>query len=128
MMQHGKALAIKGVMSLVVLYLVLGVGFGISFGNVLLITLILGILSYLLGDVFILPKTSNMMATMADLGMAFVIIWLLGMAFTSLSVGSMALAAVIAAIVMALGEYFFHIYILKKDIGFGNRYRTSHNY
>lgn len=126
MMQHGKALAIKGVMSLVVLYLVLGVGFGITFGNVLLITLILGVLSYLLGDVFILPKTSNMMATMADLGMAFVIIWLL--AFTSLSVGSMALAAVIAAIVMALGEYFFHIYILKKDIGFGNRYRTSHNY
>lgn len=125
-MGHGKALAIKGVMTIVVLYLVLGLGFDISFMNVLLITLVLGLLSYMLGDLFILPKTSNLVATMADLGMAFVVIWLLGMALTGLSGGTMAGAAIIAALVMAVGEYFFHKYIFNNNITSHRSYRTSH--
>ncbi|MFC4401747.1 YndM family protein [Gracilibacillus xinjiangensis] len=127
-MEHVKALAIKALMTLVVLYLILGLGFEMSFGNVVLITLVLGVLSYLLGDLYILPKTSNMTATMADLGMAFLVIWLLGMALTDISAGTMAGAAILSAIVMAVGEYFFHKFMLKRDFTPGNRYRTSNQY
>ncbi|KAB8126255.1 DUF2512 family protein [Gracilibacillus oryzae] len=127
-MEHGKARGIKALMTVVVLYLVLGLGFGIGLGNVLIMTVILGVLSYLFGDLFILPKSSNVTATMADLGMAFLVLWLLGMALTDLSAGAMAGAAILSAAVMAAGEYFFHKYLLKKDLNFGNRYRTSHQY
>ncbi|WP_010649904.1 DUF2512 family protein [Oceanobacillus massiliensis] len=127
-MVHGKALAIKGVMTLVVLYLVLGLGFEMSFGNVFLITLILGIVSYAVGDLYILPKTSNMTATTADLGLAFLVIWLLGMALTDMAAGTLAGAAIISALIMAIGEYFFHIYILKKNLGTSHRFETSSNH
>ncbi|WP_067725139.1 DUF2512 family protein [Oceanobacillus damuensis] len=127
-MNHGKAIAVKGIMTLVVLYLVLGLGFGISFWNVLLLTVILGVISYALGDLYILPKTSNMTATGADLGMAFLVLWLLGIPLTGLDAGTMAGAAIISALIMAIGEYFFHEYIRKKDYGTNRRYETSSDF
>lgn len=127
-MEHGKALAIKGLMTILVLYLILGLGYGFSFGNVLLITVILGVLSYWLGDLTILPRTSNGTATMADLGMAFLVIWLLGMGLSNLSVGTLAGAAIISAAILALGEYFFHQYILRKGLGTRKRYQLSNEY
>lgn len=42
-MTHVKALAIKGIMTIIVLYLVLGLGFGFTFGDTLLMTLVLGL-------------------------------------------------------------------------------------
>lgn len=69
-MEHGKALAIKGVMTFVILLLILGLMFGMSLGNVLLTTVVLGIISYLVGDLFILPKTNNTVATLSDIGLA----------------------------------------------------------
>ncbi|RLL43580.1 DUF2512 family protein [Oceanobacillus piezotolerans] len=124
MKKHAKALAIKGVMTLIVLYLVLGLSYGMSFGNVLLVTLVLGLVSYGLGDLYILPKSSNVTATLADFGMVFLIIWLLGMAVTDLSLGTISQQALISALVMAAGEFIFHIYILKKGLGLKRRYRT----
>lgn len=114
-MIHGKALTIKGIATLIVLYLVLGLGYEVSFINVLLMTVILGVVSYALGDLYILPKTSNMTATMVDFGLAFLVVFLLGMGLTDLASGTLAGAALIVALIMAIGEYFFHIYFLKKE-------------
>lgn len=69
-MTHVKALAIKGIMTIIVLYLVLGLGFGFTFGDTLLMTIVLGVISYLLGDLYVLPKWNNMIATLADFGLA----------------------------------------------------------
>lgn len=106
-MEHVKALAIKGIMTIVILYLVLGLGFGFSFGHTLLITVVLGAVSYLLGDLFILPKTSNITATLADLGVAFLVVWLLSRTM-GVEGGPSALAAFFAAVAMSVGEYIFH--------------------
>ena len=103
-MTHVKALAIKGIMTIIVLYLVLGLGFGFTFGDTLLMTIVLGVISYLLGDLYVLPRWNNMIATLADFGLAFLVIWLMGM---PLSLG----------IVMAIGEYCFHFYMMSKEIG-----------
>ncbi|MCY8934218.1 YndM family protein [Bacillus atrophaeus] len=117
-MVHVKALAIKGIMTLIVLYLVLGLGFNFTFGDTLLMTIVLGVVSYLLGDLYVLPKWNNMIATVADFGLAFLVVWLMGMPLSmGLSPGMLALAALFTAIVMAIGEYFFHFYMMSKELG-----------
>lgn len=127
-MEHVKALAIKAVMTLAVLFIVLGLGFGVSFTNVVLITVVLGAVSYLAGDLYILPKTNNMTATAADAGVAFLVVWLMLWAI-GMATGTAALAALISAVVMAIGEYFFHQYISDKDLGMNSgrnrRWETS---
>ncbi|MBT2625958.1 DUF2512 family protein [Bacillus sp. HU-1818] len=117
-MVHVKALAIKGIMTIIVLYLILGLGFNFTFGDTLLMTIVLGVISYLLGDLYVLPKWNNMIATVADFGLAFLVVWLMGMPLSmGLSPGMLALAALFAAIVMAIGEYFFHFYMMSKELG-----------
>lgn len=105
-MNHFKALIIKAFFSLALLYLVLGLLFRMSFGNVLFITLVLGVVSYVLGDLFILPKTNNLVAALADFGLAFPIISMMSSAFTT---GYNILAmSVIAALAVAIFEFVFH--------------------
>ncbi|MFC2947016.1 YndM family protein [Virgibacillus sediminis] len=125
-MEHGKALAIKGLLTLVALYIVLGIGFGMSFWNVLITTIVLGVISYFAGDLGVLPKNGNMMATVSDLGLTFIVVWLMGMLLTSMDFGTMAGAALISALVIAAAEYFFHIYITRNGPVGHNRYTTSH--
>ncbi|WP_404332881.1 YndM family protein [Mesobacillus maritimus] len=112
-MKHLTAMAIKFVSTLVLLYVILGLFFGMSFINVFLITLVLGVISYLLGDMLILPKTNNTIATIADFGLAFPLIWLmtLNMTYGVRTFG----ISLIAAIGLTLFEVFFHQY-LKRNI------------
>ncbi|WP_411842005.1 DUF2512 family protein [Salinicoccus sp. HZC-1] len=56
-MEHLKAMAIKGVMTLVVLWVILGAIYGMSFWPmILLTTIVLGIISYFAGDLGILRQ------------------------------------------------------------------------
>ncbi|ASB91256.1 MULTISPECIES: DUF2512 family protein [Bacillus] len=123
-MDHAKALSIKGIMTIVVLYLVLGLGFGFTFGNILLITVVLGAVSYLLGDLFILPKTNNITATLADVGVAFLTVWLMALAMGAAADTAVS-AAFFAAVAMAVGEYMFHFYMMNKNLGFFNHRRME---
>lgn len=114
-MNHIKALAIKFIASLVLLYLILGAIYGMSFGNVFLITLVLGLLSYIVGDLLILRRTNNMTATLADFGLALIVIWTMT---ANLTDGRNPFAiSLISAIGVALFEVFFHRYISKFQTG-----------
>lgn len=113
-MEHVKALGIKGIMTLLVLWIVLGVGYDMSFWPMILVTtIVLGVISYAAGDLGILPAAGNMVATISDLVVTFLVVWLLGLAMTDMSGGTIAVAAIISAVIIAVGEYFFHIYLLK---------------
>jgi len=110
-MQHFKALALKFLASLVLLYIILGIFFGMSFVNVFIITAILGFTAYILGDMVILPRSSNMIATAADFGLAFLLIWFLS---SILTIGDNLMAmSIAAALGVALFEYLFHLYLLR---------------
>jgi hypothetical protein len=111
-MEHAKALAIKGVMTLVILYLVLGVGYGAGFGDVLILTLLLGIISYVAGDLLVLPKMGNVVATIADFGLALLLIWGVGAMLMNEN-ESLGMGAFFAALLIALGEWMFHSYMTK---------------
>jgi hypothetical protein len=108
-MKHIKAIAIKFVSTLVLLYIVLGVLNGVAFRNVFLISLILGIAAYVIGDMMILPRTNNTMATLADFGLAFLVIWVMSEYLTYGE--SMLGEAFTAAIGVAIFEYLFHRYL-----------------
>jgi hypothetical protein len=110
-MKHVRALAIKFISTLVLLYIILGMFNGVSFGNVFLISLVLSIAAYLIGDMLILPRTNNTVATIADFGLAFVVIWWMS---ENLTYGAdMMGEAFISALGIALFEAMFHRYLAK---------------
>lgn len=126
LMKHLRALAVKFLASLVLLYVILGLMYDMSFTNVFLISLVLGLASYVIGDLFLLPKTNNTIATLADFGLAFMIIWILG---ESLTYGeSLLLASLISAAGIALFEYFFHKYVAGNVLEDGGREYRNTNY
>ncbi|SFQ40231.1 DUF2512 family protein [Salibacterium halotolerans] len=107
-MKHTKALLIKGITTLIVLFLILGIMYGVSFLPVLLLTIIVGAVSYP-GDIFILPKIQNVPAVLADFVLAFILLWGAGAVLSGVDVP--AAGAAIAAAVLAFCEYYFHMYL-----------------
>lgn len=110
-MEHIKALLTKFVMVTAVLFVVLSLIYGVGFGDVLLISLVLTAISYL-SDVYVLPNTSNTYATLADLGLAFIVVWLFGGGVIEENI-PIILASIISAVVIGIGEIFFHMYMGK---------------
>ncbi|MBS4197816.1 YndM family protein [Lederbergia citri] len=108
-MDHVKALAIKFISSLALLYIILGMLYGMTFGNVFLITLVLGVVSYIIGDLIILPRTNNTVASIADFGIVLIIIWILSAAPTDFN--NLFTMSLKASIAVTLFEYVFHRYV-----------------
>lgn len=108
-MEHVKALIIKFIMCTAVLWVVLGLFFGVTFSAILTIAVILTVVSYLLGDLFILPRFENWGATLADFGLAFLGVWFLGY-YLNIPLFT---AALFSGVIIAIGEYFFHKYVAK---------------
>jgi uncharacterized BrkB/YihY/UPF0761 family membrane protein len=113
-MKHIKSLAIKFFSSLVLLSVILGLFFDMSFGNIFLITLVLGVVAYVIGDLFILRRTNNIIATLADLGLAFLVIRFMSDILANGDDGDMFTMSLIAAIGVALFEYAFHKYVANR--------------
>ncbi|MGO1059434.1 YndM family protein [Planococcus sp. FY231025] len=134
-MNHGKALVIKFLMITVVLLIILTGIFDVEFEKTLLISLVLTVLAYALGDLMIFRKTGNqahnhgtahsnadqhhdredhkkrnMLATIADIVLSFLVIWLMGDVLIE-NAEDIVTAALISALVIGGGEWFFHKYL-----------------
>ena len=121
-MDHLKALAIKFIMILVVLGIILTGIYDGEFGDTLLISLVLTLVAYVLGDLMIFRKAGddhdrnsdhvkrNTIATISDAVLAFLVIWLMGKALFT-DDGDVLAAAMISALIIAVGEWFFHKYL-----------------
>ena len=102
----------------VVLGLVLSAGFDYPFGDTMLISLILTILPYVLGDLFIFRKTGdswaqtkrNTIATISDGILAFLVIWIMSEQLVPTNT-DIVLASLISTLLIAVGEWFFHKYL-----------------
>ena len=124
-MKHMKNLAIKFISILAVLFIILGIFYDMSFGNVLSISVVLTLASYLIGDLLILRRTNNTMATISDFALAFLVIWLMG---ENLTYGdSLIMPALIAAAGIALFETFFHKYVARQIKRQMNNQNSSRN-
>lgn len=123
-MQHVKAIAIKFVMILAVLMFIHTIIFDGSFTSTLIISIVLTLAAYLLGDLVIFRKAGNdanrnndqykrnIIGTGSDLVVAFLIIWLLGELLFKDDINIVG-AAVISTLIIGFGEWVFHIYLDK---------------
>lgn len=117
-MNHVKALVIKFLMIAVVLLIILTLFFDVPFMDTIWISLALTIIAYVMGDLMIFRKAGdrsdqnkrNAIATVSDIVVAFLVIWLLGDALTGNNVDIIT-PAIISAIVIGGGEWFFHKYL-----------------
>ena len=117
-MNHVKALVIKFLMIAVVLLIILTLFFDVPFMDTIWISLALTIIAYLMGDLMIFRKAGdrsdqnkrNAIATVSDIVVAFLVIWLLGDALAGDNVDIIT-PAIISALVIGGGEWFFHKYL-----------------
>lgn len=108
-------LLIKFIMITAALWIVLGFGFSVSFGNILVTSMALTIVSFLIGDLFLLPQYENTVATMADFGLAFAGVWAIGYFLYEQPI-SLRFAALLSALLISVGEIFFHRYIAHQGL------------
>ena len=109
-MDYVKALVIKFVMCLAVLWLVLGVFYNVRFGHILTLSIILTPVTFILGDLFILRRFENWGATIADFLMVFAVVWFYGAYFINVTFPVIT-AAALSALIISVGEIFFHRYV-----------------
>ena len=93
----------------VVLWIVLGL-YGVGLGTILTTSVLITGVSFIVGDIFILPRFGNTVATVADFGLTLAMIWLVNTYLFEPFVG-LGTASLISAFVIALGEIFFHLYM-----------------
>lgn len=106
---HTLSLMIKAALIFPVLWIVLTVIYDVSFVHSTIIGVVLLLVSYV-GDVMLLPRIGNGAATFGDLILGVLIIWgdlqLLGY-------GNSFGEAVLAGAILTVGEFFFHVWMLK---------------
>lgn len=127
-MKHLIALSSKIAFTLALLYVILDRVYYASFLSVMFIALFLGFVSYLSGDMLVLPRTNNIIASLADFGLSFVMIWVFALTQTRNDFSPFA-AALLSAVCLTVFEYFFHRYLLKNvlDETFRNELTTRDN-
>ncbi|MFP7477539.1 YndM family protein [Terribacillus saccharophilus] len=126
-MKHVKALVIKFIMILAVLWIVFTLMFDTAFSDTLLMSIVLTVAAYVIGDLMVLRKAGdrdksdgdfkkrNIIATISDAVLTFIVLWVLGEALLSPD-NNVVLASLIATVVIGIVEWFFHRYVNNKVI------------
>ena len=109
-MKNLTNLIIKSILVLAILFILIPI-FGRSTWTQIIITgLTVVVLSYLTGDMWILPKYGNLVAALADLGVGALVVWAMSRALPQFILSTAGIWTI--AVVLAAGEWFFHLYLL----------------
>lgn len=115
-MKHFKALGIKFIFTAIVVYSIFGIFYNASLGRLFWISLLVTGVAYIIGDLLILPRFGNIAASIADLGLAFLSLWVLGNIVIEMSIPTV-LASFFASVFIAICESLFHIYMKEQVLG-----------
>jgi len=85
---------------------------GASFLGSLVTSLGLAVIAYIIGDQLILRRSNNLIATIADAGLAFVYLWMVRN-FTDWPLSFTEILTIVAA--LGIVEWFFHAYLQRQD-------------
>lgn len=109
-MKNTVNIIIKLAFIYLVLFLMIPI-FGKSTWTQTMITgLILTVLAYIIGDLWLLPKFGNLVAVLADFGIVALVVWLMMKGLPQFDLT--ATGVWVIALVLALGEWVFHRYLL----------------
>ena len=136
-MHYTKAFFIKLAMTLVFLFIVLGLFFNASLASILIISAVITVLGFV-GDVFLLPRVGNFIAAAGDLVLSFLAVWIIGSMLFENEIATFS-AAFLSSLFICIGEMYFHRYYRdhvmekvnpqKKYVHFGNlRTEFSHDF
>ncbi|MCP8615458.1 YndM family protein [Salirhabdus salicampi] len=114
-MKHILALGIKFILIGIIIFSIFSAFEGTSIAHMLLMTILLTGLSYIAGDLIILPRFGNVMASIGDIAMAFLFLWFYGFAFQE-GAFDIGLASISSAIAVGFGEAFFHAYYMENRV------------
>ncbi|WP_172372471.1 YndM family protein [Sporosarcina jiandibaonis] len=104
-----RAIIIKFIMITAVIWIVFGL-FGFTFGDIIVSSVLLTGVSYIVGDRIILPRFGNVIASIADFGLAFIMLWFLG-SYLFEPIAGLGTASFISAAIIGIGEAVFHRYL-----------------
>lgn len=127
-MRNFTILLIKFIAGIVAFAVGLDLFFNATIVDILTFSLLVTILSYIIGDRIILPAFGNASATMVDFIITYVSVWVFGTVLLN-NVMQLAWGSVLSAIVIAFAEVFVHHYLLthspevkeRRDEGFNPR-------
>ncbi|HEX2945631.1 MAG TPA: DUF2512 family protein [Clostridia bacterium] len=105
-MKHIGALVLKFIMVSVVLTIFLLALTNLKFGSIFTISLTITVLSYFIGDLAILPRTDNTIATVADVCLSLVTLLMFNLIYTDAVIPFF--TAIITSIGIGAGEWLFH--------------------
>lgn len=110
-MKHVYALVIKFIMIAIILGIVLGINAKVGLPEILYISAVVAIVTYIIGDLLILRLSNNITATISDIILSALTIYMFNYLWSASNVyfGT----SVFAAILIAAGEWFFHKYVAK---------------
>lgn len=108
-MKHLLAVFIKLFVDAVLIGIFLNYLTGLSFLMISVIIILVAAITYTVGDLWILPKTNNTIATFSDLIMSFIIIY--AFRFFSVYHSITITSALICAALVGISELFFHKYM-----------------
>lgn len=112
-MRHITALVIKFIIVATVLFSILTIFEVVNLTEIFLSSILVTGLAYVIGDLFILPRYGNAVASIADFFLATGSVWLLNFIFIGQAAGSLPVfaASAFAGFLIALCEALFHIYM-----------------
>ncbi len=108
-MGHVSAVAIKLTLVAFVLLTIFSLMYGYVLWNTLVLTFIVTGIAYVIGDLWILKMTNNLISTIADVGIGTLSLWIIGPFVLNEPVSFF--LALISAVIIAVGEWFFHKYV-----------------
>lgn len=105
---HGTALLIKFAAVAVIAAIALPAISTMNLTQSLITAAALAAVTYIVGDLLILPNTNNTATSIADAGLTFIVVWMLNFLLTKAPIDLTGLLLV--SLVIGAAEYFFHKY------------------
>ncbi|RST74085.1 DUF2512 family protein [Siminovitchia acidinfaciens] len=119
---HGRALLRKAILTLPFVWVILSVFNDVSFVHSTILGIVLGLISYFLGDLMILPRMGNTSATVGDFFLTLIVIWGgLNLFGYDEAFGE----SLLTAIVITIAEYFFHLWMERTQLSGPRHVRQS---
>ncbi|MBY7142645.1 YndM family protein [Virgibacillus sp. NKC19-3] len=112
-MKHVTALGIKFLITATVIYSLLSIFDVASISEMFLVSLFITGGMYIIGDLILLPRFGNAIASMADFGLATIVVWLLSLVFIGPDFPVFTVS-LFAGFFIAACEAVFHIYMQEK--------------
>ena len=116
-MRHLKIISIKFIIITITVLSLFGIFDHAYFGNLVLIGLVTTLISYGLGDMFILRRFGNLIASISDFILTFFVYWILASIFIGQS-QAIIVTSLAAAFFTTCVEPFIHVYILEQFSNF----------